>query len=318
MLYTIQVNNELYDVIVVGGGPAGYTASIYTSRAGLNTLCISGPQGTGQLDSTSEVENFPGFPDGILGPTLIRNMRQQAQKFDTKFEEEYVTQVTGSVSENFRVTTESGKVLIGKSVIIATGASARWLGLESEQRLRGRGVSACATCDGFFFKNKTVAVVGGGDSAMEEATFLTKFATKVYMIIMESKENLFASKYMAEKAFSNEKIEPFFNTEVKEVLGESMVEGLKIFSNISGEETILDVQGMFLAIGRIPNSKFLEGFVELGKGGYVSVKEGIQTSKEGVFVAGDVADWRYMQAITAAGFGCMAARDVEKFLSHQH
>ncbi|MFA6981720.1 MAG: thioredoxin-disulfide reductase [Patescibacteria group bacterium] len=310
------MNETLYDVLVLGGGPAGYTASIYTSRAQLKTANICGPLGMGQLTTTSEVENFPGFPEGVQGPTLVQNMRAQAEKFGTVFADDHVASISGSASEGFTVTTQQGKPYKGRCVIVATGASAKWLGLESEQRLRGRGVSACATCDGFFFRGKVVAVVGGGDSAMEESTFLTKFATKVYLLIRKSKDEVKAGKFMMDKAFSNEKIEVLFNTEVEEVLGDSTVSGLKIVNNLTGEKSTLDVQGLFVAIGHAPNTKFLEGFIDMVKLGYVDVKEGTLTSKEGVFAAGDVADWKYRQAITAAGFGCMAALDAERYLSH--
>lgn len=304
-----------YDVIILGGGPAGLTAAIYTSRAHLNTLVLAGNPPGGQLTTTSDVENFPGFPNGIMGPKLIENVRKQAKKFGTKFENKNATAISGSFEEGFTVKMEDGAELKGKSLIIASGASARWLGLESEQKLIGKGVSACATCDGFFFSGKDVAVVGGGDSAMEEALFLTRFANKVYILIRKDMGGIRASKIMQERVFANEKIECLCNTEVKEVLGQFQVEGLQIINNDTKVESELAVQGLFLAIGHRPNTGFLEGFIDLDQKNYAKVTENVLSSKKGVFVAGDVADYRYKQAITAAGFGTMAALEVEKFLS---
>ena len=308
------MNSKLHDVIITGGGPAGLTAAIYTSRANLNTLVIAGQPSGGQLMLTTDVENFPGFPEGVLGPELIATFIKQAVRFGVNFLEENVINFTGSAQENFEVMTNENKTLKAKSLIIATGAAAKWLNIESEQRLRGKGVSACATCDGFFFKDKVVAVVGGGDSAMEEATFLTKFASKVYILVRGSKDKMRASKYMLAKAESNPKIEFKFNAEVVEVLGNEKVIGLKLKDSLSQEVFDMDFQGLFLAIGHSPNTEFLKGFVDLTDLGYVRVENNTKTSRPGVFVAGDVADFRYRQAITAAGLGCMAALDVEKFL----
>ncbi len=308
------MNSKLHDVIITGGGPAGLTAAIYTSRANLNTLVIAGQPSGGQLMLTTDVENFPGFPEGVLGPDLIATFIKQAVRFGVNFLEENVINFTGSAQENFEVMTNENKTLKAKSLIIATGAAAKWLNIESEQRLRGKGVSACATCDGFFFKDKVVAVVGGGDSAMEEATFLTKFASKVYILVRGSKDKMRASKYMLAKAESNPKIEFKFNAEVVEVLGNEKVIGLKLKDSLSQEVFDMDFQGLFLAIGHSPNTEFLKGFVDLTDLGYVRVENNTKTSRPGVFVAGDVADFRYRQAITAAGLGCMAALDVEKFL----
>jgi thioredoxin reductase (NADPH) len=305
-----------FDVIILGGGPAGLTAAVYTSRAHLKTFVVAGNPAGGQLMETTDVENFPGFPEGIQGPQLISEMRKQAERFGAEFKNENTVKVSGSVKEGFEVETDGGSKIRSKSLIVATGASAKWLGLESEQRLRGKGVSACATCDGFFFKDKVVAIVGGGDASMEEAVFLTKFAKKVYVLVMETKEAMVASKIMQERALSNEKIEFMFNTEVKEVLGEVKVEGLKIVNNKTKEESVLsDVGGLFIAIGHKPNTDFLKGFVDLNEIGYMKVTENTKTSVEGVFAGGDVADYRYRQAVTAAGLGCMAALDVEKFLT---
>lgn len=309
------MQENTFDTIILGGGPAGLTAAVYTSRAHLNTLLIAGNPPGGQLTTTTDVENFPGFHEGIMGPQLIENMRKQAKRFGTKFEDDLVSEISGTFEEGFLIKTENGKEFKGKTVIVATGASAKWLGLDSEQKLIGKGVSACATCDGFFFKDKDIAVVGGGDAAMEEAIFLTKFANKVYVLVRKSKEGLRASKIMQERAFANEKIEFLCNTEVHEVLGENKVVGLKIINNNTNEISELDVQGLFVAIGHTPNTAFLEGFIELGKKGYAKIEDNVFSSKKGVFIAGDVADFRYRQAITAAGFGTMAALEVEKLLS---
>ena len=315
-------SSTVFDLIVLGSGPSGLTASLYASRAFLNVLVIAGESSGCQLAMTSDIENFPGFPEGVTGSELVSNMRKQAEKYGAKFIDESAKQISGSFEENFSVQTVSGNVYLSKSVIVATGASAKWLGLESEQKLIGRGVSACATCDGFFFKDKVIAVVGGGDSAMEEATFLTRFASKVYLLVRGDKENLRASKVMQKKAFENAKVEFLFNTQVKEVLGENFVEGLKISTKVIEEgvevekENILDdVRGLFVAIGHKPNTDFLNGFIELDEKGYVKVFGGCKTSKEGVFVSGDVHDHVYKQAISAAGFGCMAAIDAIRFLA---
>jgi thioredoxin reductase (NADPH) len=313
-----NINSKLYDVLILGGGPSGLTAAIYASRAELSTLVVAGQPSGGQLMLTSEVENFPGFVNGIMGPQLVQNFRDQAAKFGTEFAEENVTGISGSPEENFTVTTDAGNTFVGRAIILAMGASAKWLELESEQRLIGRGVSACATCDAFFFKEKVVAVVGGGDAALEEATYLTKFACKVYVLIRGTKDAMKASKYMQQRALSEPKIEFIFNTEVVEVLGDKKVAGLKVINNQTGETNVMDdVEGLFVAIGHKPNTEFLKGFIDLGKFGYVVVHDGTKTSKEGVFVAGDVSDFRYRQAITASGLGAMAALDAEKFLAEK-
>lgn len=313
------MEKTIYDVIIIGGGPAGLTAAIYTSRAFLKTLLLAGDPAGGQLVTTTEVENFPGFPNGIQGPELISNMRQQAEKFATETLDANVEVVSGDSKTGFDVRLTNGDIKHGKSIIVATGASARWLNIESETRLRGKGVSACATCDGFFFKNKVVAVVGGGDSAMEEADFLTKFASKVYSIVRSGKAQLRASKFMLDRVERNPKVSWVYNSEVIEVLGESSVTGMKLVNNETKEQSVLDdVQGLFIAIGHTPNTSFLKNFIELEKSGYVSVQGKTGTSKEGVFVCGDVSDPHYRQAITAAGVGCMAALDAQKFLASQN
>jgi thioredoxin reductase (NADPH) len=300
-------------LIIIGSGPAGLTAAIYAARAELSPLVIAGLNPGGQLMLTSEVENFPGFIDGIQGPELMQNMQKQAERFGARIVNEDVTSVDFS-AKPFKIKTES-KEFQSDSVIIATGAEANWLGLESEQRLRGKGVSACATCDGFFFKGKDVVVVGGGDSAMEEANFLTKFANKVHLL--HRRDSFKASKIMLERAKSNPKIQIHTNTQVVEVLGENSVTGVEILDTSTGEKSVLDVQGYFAAIGHTPVTKlFSSAGVETNQAGYITPKEHTQTNIEGVFVAGDVHDHRYRQAITAAGWGCAAALDAEKYLSH--
>lgn len=310
----------MFDVIIIGSGPAGLTAAIYAARANLQVLVIAGNPSGGQLMWTTEVENFPGFPDGIMGPELISNMRSQAQRFGVTFVDDNVVSLAGDHKTGFTVlTTDKDAVYNSKTLIIATGAEANWLNLESEQRLRGKGVSACATCDGFFFKDKQVAVIGGGDAAMEEADFLTKFASKVYVLVRKGPKDLKASKIMQQRALNNPKIEFVYHTQVTEVLGENQVEALLVENSQTKQISKMEnIQGLFVAIGHSPSTKFLKDFVDLSDKGYLKVKDNTYTSKKGVFAAGDVLDWRYRQAITAAGMGCMAALDVEKFLAENH
>ena len=311
--------DNIYDVLIIGGGPAGLTSAIYTSRANLNTLVMAGRPSGGQLINTTDVENYPGFPDGVLGPDLISKFQSQAKRFGAFFVEENVTGVSGTFGNLFKVTTDTNLIYTGRTLIIAAGTSSLWLGLKNEQRLIGRGVSSCATCDGFFFKDVDVAVVGGGDAAMEEALFLTKFATKVFCLVRGTKEAMKASKIMVEKALNNPKIMFVFNTQVIDVIGQNKVKGIKVLNNITQEQSVLlNIKGLFVAVGHKPNTKFLEGFIELDNSGYVVTKNNTITSKEGVFVAGDVSDRKYRQAITAAGLGCMAAIDVERYLSGGH
>ncbi len=300
-------------VIVIGSGPAGYTASIYLSRANLAPLCIEGMNPGGQLMLTTEVENFPGFPEGIMGPELMQKMRKQAERFGTKFITKNATKIDVS-KRPYRV--QVGDEWIDtESIVLATGSDARWLGLENEQRLIGKGVSACATCDGFFFKDKVVGIVGGGDSAMEEATFLTKFASKVY--VLHRRDSLRASKVMQDRAMANEKIEFVWNVQVVDVLGEDLVTGVKLQDTQTEELRDMELDGLFLAIGHTPNTKFLDEVITLDEQGYIAKSgKGTSTNVEGVFVAGDVADKTYMQGITAAGAGCQAALDCERWLEH--
>jgi thioredoxin reductase (NADPH) len=300
----------VYDAIILGSGPAGLTAAIYTSRAGLKTLVVAGTMWGGQLMLTLEVENFPGFENGILGPKLMEEMRKQAERCGAELIFEHATSADFK-SKPFKVTA-GNKVYEAKTVIIATGASAKWLGLESETRLRGRGVSVCATCDAPFFRNKKVVVVGGGDTAMEEALFLSKVVSEVKVI--HRRDKLRASKYLQEKAFANPKITFVWNSTVQEILGKDRVEGVKLRNVVSGEESVLPCDAVFLAIGYTPNTSIFKDQIELDPTGYIVARKETRTNIDGVFVAGDAADYRYRQAIAAAGSGCKAALDAEKYL----
>jgi len=313
----------MYDVIIIGSGPAGLTAAIYASRAGLKTLVLEGNQPGGQLMLTSDVENFPGYPAGIHGPKMMEDLSIQAKRFGGQIETAEMIGVDFS-KRPFAIKT-ADKEYSGRTVIIATGASAKWLGLESEKRLQGRGVSGCATCDAPLFKGKTVAVVGGGDSALEEALQLTKFAAKVY--ILHRRDAFRASKIMQDRVLSHEKIEVVWNSAVEEILGESLVSGIRLKDMKTGKEKTLAVEGMFIAIGHEPNTSLFSGKIELDKKGYAVLhplmNNGIpvyttMTSVPGVFAAGDVHDTLYRQAVTAAGFGCMAALDAEKWLEETY
>ncbi len=298
------------NVIIIGSGPAGLTAAVYIGRAGLSPLVIAGATWGGQLMLTTEVDNFPGFSKGITGPELMAEMRAQAERFGTSIVDGNVTSVDFS-KQPFTVRTDDA-AYTADCVIVATGASALWLGLESEQRLRGKGVSACATCDGFFFKDKDIAVVGGGDAAMEEATFLTKFAKSVTVLVR--KDVVKASEAMLVRAKADPKITFKFNSSVTEVLGETSVSGLKVHDAVSGADETLSVQGLFIAVGHKPDTDIFRGHLDLDVKGYLKVTNVTNTSVSGVFACGDVQDFRYRQAITAAGSGCMAAIDAEKYL----
>lgn len=311
----------MYDVIVLGTGPAGYTAALYASRAFLKTLVLTGPQHGGQLTITTEVDNYPGFSQGIQGPQLMEEMKKQVERFGIEIKLETAISVDFQ-ARPFKIFT-GNKEYQSQSVIIATGASAKYLGFESEQRLMGKGVSACATCDGFFFKGKEVVVVGGGDTAMEEATFLTRFATKV--TIIHRREAFRASPIMLDRAQKNPKIKFLVNQTVEEVLGEKLVTGVRLKDVKTGKMIQLPSQGFFLAIGHKPNTEFLEGVVDLDPKGYIYVK-GIkgphdahtQTNISGVFAAGDCVDFKYRQAVVAAGMGCMAAMDAQRWLEEKN
>jgi thioredoxin reductase (NADPH) len=300
-------------LILIGSGPAGYTAALYAARANLSPLLIEGLQPGGQLTITSEVENYPGFPEGIQGPELMEKMKAQAERFGTRFVQGDVTRVDFS-TRPFRVWQED-QLYTADAVIVATGASAKWLGLASETAYRGKGVSACATCDGFFFRGVDVAVVGGGDTAVEEATFLTKFASKVYLV--HRRGELRASQIMREKARKNPKIEPVWNSAVEEVLGDGKaVTALRLKSTVDGSKRELPVGGLFLGIGHEPNTALFKGQLDMNEVGYLNVKApSTATSVPGVFAAGDVADPTYRQAVSAAGSGCQAAIDAERWLA---
>ncbi|MEM3455533.1 MAG: thioredoxin-disulfide reductase [Candidatus Micrarchaeia archaeon] len=304
---------EIENVIIIGSGPAGLTAAIYAARAELKPIVISGMQPGGQISQTTLVENYPGFPDGIMGPELMDNMRKQAEKFGTRFIDEEVVSVDFR-NRPFTIKTET-KELKSKAVIIASGATAKWLGVPGESKLIGKGVSGCATCDGFFFKGKDVAVIGGGDTALEDAIFLTKFANSV--TIIHRRDQLRASKIMQERAFANQKIKFIWDTVVTEIIGEEKVTGIRIKNVKTGEEKEMKIDGVFVAIGHSPATNLFKGQIEIDENGYIIKKENTETSVKGVFVAGDVADKRYKQAIAAAGDGCKAAIDVEKYLQEK-
>ena len=307
----MKTKSETWEVIIIGSGPAGLTAAIYLGRAGLRPLVFAGMEFGGQLMTTNDVENYPGFPEGIQGPELMQNMLKQAERFGAEILYKNVTKV--DFASKVKTVWADKKEYKSLSVLIATGASPRKIGLESEVKYWGRGVSSCATCDGALFKNKIVAVIGGGDSAMEEAGFLTRFAGKVFLI--HRRDSFRASKIMQDRIEANKKVEVIWNTEVTEVLGDGfVVNGLKLHNNKTNSDSELKVDGMFLAIGHIPNTNFLDKQLKLDSQSYIEVENRTYTSAEGVFVAGDVHDSHYRQAVTAAGLGCMAALDMQKWL----
>jgi len=307
--------SEVENLVIIGSGPSGYTAAIYAARAQLNPMIYEGSvTAGGALMNTTEVENFPGFIDGIMGPDLMDAMRKQAKRFGANLITDDIVEMdlAGPIKT---LEDGSGNTIKAKSVILAMGSAYREIGLENEKRLSGRGVSWCATCDGFFFRDQTIAVVGGGDSAVEEATFLTKFASKV--VLIHRRDSLRASKIMAERALSNPKIEMLWNTEVIDVLGAEKVEALSLKNTVTGEVSKRDFTGLFVAIGHDPRSELVKGQITLDAEGYVIVEgRSTQTNLEGVFACGDLVDHTYRQAITAAGTGCQSALDAEKFLSH--
>lgn len=309
------MSKTIHDVVIVGSGPAGYTAAIYTARAGFKPVVVAGALAAGgALMNTTEVENFPGFPEGVLGPELMDNMRQQAEKFgaDIRYEDAYTLELEGDIK---KITLED-ETLLARSVILATGSEYRHMNVPGEEEFSGRGVSFCATCDGFFFRDKHVIVVGGGDSAMEEATFLTKFASKV--TVVHRRDQLRASKAMADRALANEKIEFAWNSVVEEVLGDSAVTGVRLRSTVDDSTRVLDADGVFVAIGHLPRTAVLSGQVALDEAGYILVNDpGTATNLPGVFACGDAVDHTYRQAITAAGSGCRAALDAQNWLESQ-
>ena len=306
--------SDINEVVIVGSGPAGYTAAIYAARAQLKPIIYEGSvTAGGALMNTTEVENFPGFATGVMGPELMESMRKQVERFDAKIITDDIVsmKLTGDIKE---LTDGSGNTVKAKSVILAMGSAYKEIGLPNEKRLSGRGVSWCATCDGFFFREQVIAVVGGGDSAMEEANFLTRFASKV--VLIHRRDSFRASKIMIERAEANPKIEFLFNHEVIDVLGEDKVVGLKLKNTVSGDESIKDFTGLFVAIGHLPRSELVAKQVELNSEGYVQVEgRSTKTKIPGVFACGDLVDFTYRQAITAAGSGCQAALDAERFLS---
>ena len=304
------------NVIIIGTGCAGYTSAIYTGRANLRPLVLAGAQPGGQLTTTTEVENFPGFPGGIQGPELMMKMMEQATKFGARIQYENVTAVEKQPDHTFRVVTDSGSHE-ARAVIVATGASPRHLGLPNETALIGRGLTSCATCDGAFYRDVPVCVIGGGDSACEEATFLTRFASKVYLI--HRRDSLRASRIMADRALANPKIEPVWDSTVTEYITDAQgeMERVRLQNLRTGAESFLDVKCVFVAIGHVPNAGFLAGLVEVDENGYILQKKGMMTNVEGLFAAGDVADHVWRQAITAAGQGCAAAIEAERYIAEK-
>lgn len=303
------------DTIIIGSGPAGYTAAIYAARADLNPVMYTGLEPGGQLTTTTEVDNFPGYPQGVDGPTMMNELKEQAERFGTKVEIDFISKVDFSKDKGgmHKLYTQNGDEIKSKTVIISTGASAKYLGLPSEQRLIGGGVSACAVCDGFFYKNQDVAIVGGGDTAIEEATYLAKICNNVTMLVR--KDHFRASKAMQNRLSNYDNIKVLFNHEVMEVMGENVVDGLKIKSNLTNDVSELKITGLFIAIGHSPNTDIFKGIVDMDDSGYILTdKTSTKTNIPGVFAAGDVQDKDYRQAVTAAGTGCMAALDAERYL----
>jgi thioredoxin reductase (NADPH) len=306
---------EKVKVLIIGSGPAGYTAAIYASRAGLNPVLYTGGQPGGQLTITTDVENYPGYPDGIMGPEMMEDFRKQAERFGAQIRYGVVTAVDFNAKPH-AVTVDDQKIIHADTVIISTGASAKWLGLESENRLNGKGVSACAVCDGFFFRGQDVAIVGAGDTACEEASYLANICSKVYMIVR--RDEMRASQIMQKRVMNNPKIEILWNTETEEILGDDVVTGARLLNNKTGEISKIDISGFFVAIGHQPNTDIFKDFITMDESGYIKTIPGTtRTNIEGVFACGDAQDHIYRQAVTAAGTGCMAALDAERYLAAQ-
>ncbi|HRO07304.1 MAG TPA: thioredoxin-disulfide reductase [Saprospiraceae bacterium] len=308
-----EASVERTKCLIIGSGPAGYTAAIYAARANLSPVLYTGVQPGGQLTITNEVENYPGYPKGVIGPEMMEDFKSQAERFGTDVRYEIIDKVdfTGPVHKAW---TESGQEIQADTVIIATGASAKWLGLESEQRLMNRGVSACAVCDGFFFRGQEVAIVGGGDTAAEEATYLAKMCAKVHLLVR--RDELRASKIMQERVLKTPNLEVHWNTEAEEIMGSEGVDGVRVLNNKTGESTVLPVTGFFVAIGHKPNTEIFEGWLDMDANKYlVTVPGRSLTNIEGIFASGDAQDHIYRQAVTAAGTGCMAALDAERYLA---
>lgn len=306
---------ERVKCLIIGSGPAGYTAAIYTSRAGLNPVLYTGGQPGGQLTITNEVENYPGYPDGIIGPKMMMDFQKQAERFGTQVRNGIVTKVDFS-GEIHKAVIDDTYIIEAETVIVSTGASAKWLGLESEQRLNSKGVSACAVCDGFFFRGMDVAVVGAGDTACEEASYLSKLCKKVYMIVR--RDEMRASKIMQARVKNTPNIEILWNSVTEEILGQDRVEGVRIKHTLTGETTEIPVQGFFVAIGHKPNTEIFKGILDMDENGYLITEKGsTRTNIKGVFACGDAQDHIYRQAVTAAGTGCMAALDAERYLAQK-
>lgn len=306
---------EHHHCIIIGSGPSGYTAALYAARAGMKPVLYTGPEMGGQLMITNDVENYPGYPDGVMGPQMMDDFRRQAERFDTDIRMEKIVKVdfTGPIH---KLWSEGGTELSADSVVISTGASARWLGIESEQKLMNKGVSACAVCDGFFFKGQEVIIVGAGDTAAEEATYLAKLCPKVHMLVR--RDEMRASKIMQKRVMDSPNIEVYWNTETVEVLGEEEVTGARVKNNRTGEESVINAQGFFVAIGHDPNTAIFKDYITMDDVGYITAVPGTsKTNVPGVFVGGDAADKVYRQAVTAAGTGCMAALDAERYLTEQ-
>ena len=309
------MKNDIIDLLIIGSGPAGYTAAIYASRAGLNPILYQGKEPGGQLTITSDVENYPGYPNGIQGPEMMLDFQKQAERFGTIVKGGFIKSVDFS-KYPFEIIDDNDKILIVNSVIISTGASAKWLGLESEKKFNGNGVSACAVCDGFFFKDQIVAVVGGGDTAAEESLYLSKITKKVFLIVRRNE--LRASKIMQKRVFDNENIEIIWNSEVKDVLGDDKVDSVLVLNNSNNTTSKLNISGLFIAIGHKPNTDIFKNYIDLDDNGYILTKPGTtQTNIKGVFATGDAQDKIYRQAVTAAGSGCIGALEAEKFLSEK-
>ena len=310
------MSSEKVSCLIIGSGPAGYTAAVYASRAGLNPILYTGGQPGGQLTITTDVENYPGYPEGVQGPQMMMDFEAQARRFGTDIRYGLATKVDFSNANLHKVWIDNNHLIESPAVIIATGASAKWLGLESEQRLNGHGVSACAVCDGFFFRNQEVAIVGGGDTACEEASYLAKLCKKVYMIVR--RDELRASQIMQNRVKSLPNLEILWNTETEEVMGENEVVGVKVKNLKTNESTLLDVTGFFVAIGHQPNTDIFKEFIDMDAAGYIqTIKGSTKTNIEGVFACGDAQDNIYRQAVTAAGTGCMAALDAERYLAEK-
>ena len=310
------MKSDIIDLLIIGSGPAGYTAAIYASRAGLNPILYQGKEPGGQLTITSDVENYPGYPNGIQGPEMMIDFQKQAERFGTIIKGGFIKSVNLS-KYPFEIIDDNDKNLIVNSVIISTGASAKWLGLESEKKFNGNGVSACAVCDGFFFKDEIVAVVGGGDTAAEESLYLSKITKKVFLLVRRNE--LRASKIMQKRVFDNKNIEIIWNSEVKDVLGNDKVESIEILNNLKSTKSKLNISGLFIAIGHKPNTDIFKDYLDLDENGYILTKPGTtQTNIKGIFATGDAQDKIYRQAVTAAGTGCMGALEAEKFLSENN